>query len=80
MSTGGFGQGLTVAEKEAFVAAVQARMSMLASSLTGEDDPDSLSDTQQSRWRHAGVTAQRSQWPSTSEWVRHVRSFEKGGN
>ncbi|MGH3844218.1 MAG: hypothetical protein ACRDS0_22630 [Pseudonocardiaceae bacterium] len=42
----GLEQRLTVAEKEAVVAAVQAWMSkMLADSLTREDDPDSLSDT-----------------------------------
>jgi hypothetical protein len=44
--TQGFEQGLTIAEKEAVVAAVQAWLSeMLANSPTGEDDPDSLSDT-----------------------------------
>lgn len=44
--TQGFEQGLTIAEKEAVVAAVQVWLSeMLANSLTGEDDPDSLSDT-----------------------------------
>ena len=44
--TQGFEQGVTIAEKEAVVAAVQAWLSeMLANSLTGEDDPDSLSDT-----------------------------------
>jgi hypothetical protein len=42
----GFEQGLTVADKEAVVAAVQAWLSeMLAGSFTGEDDPDSLSNT-----------------------------------
>jgi hypothetical protein len=42
----GFQQGLTVAEKEAVVAAVQAWLSeMLPGSLTGENDPDSLSST-----------------------------------
>jgi hypothetical protein len=42
----GLDQGPTVAEKEAVVAAVQAWLSeILASSLTGEDDPDSRSDT-----------------------------------
>ena len=42
----GFDQRLTVAEKEAVVAAVQAWMSeMLAGSLTREEDPDGLSDT-----------------------------------
>jgi hypothetical protein len=42
----GFEQGLTVAEKEAVSAAVQAWLSeMLAGSLAGEDDPDSLSNT-----------------------------------
>jgi hypothetical protein len=44
--TQGFEQSPTVAEKELVVAAVEAWLSeMLASSLTGEDDPDSLSDT-----------------------------------
>jgi hypothetical protein len=44
--TQGFEQGLTIAEKEAVVAAVQTWLSeMLANSLTSEDDPDSLSDT-----------------------------------
>jgi hypothetical protein len=42
----GFEQRLTVAEREAVVAAVQAWISqMLAGSLTREDDPDGLSDT-----------------------------------
>ena len=42
----GFEQRLTVAEKEAVVAAVQAWMSeMLAGLLTREDDPSGLSDT-----------------------------------
>jgi hypothetical protein len=42
----GFEQRLTVAEKEAVVAAVQIWLSqILAGSLTREDDPDSLSDT-----------------------------------
>jgi hypothetical protein len=42
----GFEQRLTVAEKEAVVAAVQAWLSeMLADSLTCEDDPDSLPGT-----------------------------------
>lgn len=42
----GFGQGLTVANKETVVAAVRAWLSeVLAGSLTGEDDPDSLSET-----------------------------------
>ncbi len=42
----GFEQRLTVADREAVVAAVQAWMSeMLADSLTREDDPDGLSDT-----------------------------------
>jgi hypothetical protein len=41
----GFEQGLTVVEKEAVVAAVQAWLSeMLAVSFTGEDDLDSLSN------------------------------------
>ena len=44
--TQGFEQSLTVAEKEAVVAAVQAWLSeVLANSPTGGDDPDSLSDT-----------------------------------
>lgn len=44
--TQGFEQGSTVAEEEAVVMAVQAWLSeILANSLTGEDDPDSLSDT-----------------------------------
>jgi len=42
----GFERRLTVAEKEAVVAAVQAWISeMLADSLSGEDDPDGLPDT-----------------------------------
>jgi hypothetical protein len=42
----GFEQALTVADKEAVVAAVQAWLSeMLARSLTGEDDPNSLPGT-----------------------------------
>jgi hypothetical protein len=42
----GFEQRLTVAEKAAVVAAVQAWMSkMLADSFTRQDDPGSLSDT-----------------------------------
>jgi len=42
----GFEQSLTVADKEAVVAAVQAWLSeVLANAPTGEDDPDSLSDT-----------------------------------
>jgi len=43
----GFDQRLTVAEKEAVVAAVRAWMSemMRADSLTCEDDPGGLSDT-----------------------------------
>ena len=42
----GFEQRLTVAEKEAVVAAVQDWLSeMLAVSVTCEDDPDGLSDT-----------------------------------
>ena len=41
----GFEQRLTVAEREAVVAAVQAWMSqVLAGSLASEDDPDGLSD------------------------------------
>jgi hypothetical protein len=43
--TQGFEQGLTTAQKEAVVAAVQAWLSeMLASSPTGEDGPGSRSD------------------------------------
>jgi hypothetical protein len=42
----GFEQRLTVAEKEAIVAAVQAWVSeMLSHSVAREDDPDGLSDT-----------------------------------
>jgi hypothetical protein len=42
----GFEQALTVADKEAVVAAVQSWLSeVLAGSLAGEDDPDSVSDT-----------------------------------
>jgi hypothetical protein len=42
----GFEQRLTVAEKEAVVAAVRAWMSeLLTDSLTSEDDPDGMSDT-----------------------------------
>lgn len=41
----GLEQGLTVAEKEAVVAAVQAWLSeMVAGALTGEDDSDNLSN------------------------------------
>lgn len=44
--TQGLEQGLTVAEEEAVVAAVQAWLSEIrASSRTDDDDPDSLSDT-----------------------------------
>ena len=42
----GFGQTLTTAEKEAVVTVVQAWLSeMLAGSLSGEEDSDSLPDT-----------------------------------
>jgi hypothetical protein len=41
----GLEQGLTVAEKEAVVAALQAWLSeMVAGALTGEDDSDNLSN------------------------------------
>jgi hypothetical protein len=57
---------------------------MLARSITGEDDPDSLSDTYRSRWRRASVMAQGDDGPA-GQVPEHERkgltlSFEEGGN